>query len=215
MGTYLRKRQAMRRQGERRDVFERYIGEIAQAINVINKTDAKKLYEALLSQAKKRTAIADMQLDEEGKKVEEDAGDQDGVIIVERAAKVGPVGSAAGGDAPDVRLTRAQKAALKVAAMAKEDDQPKLIDVDQPRRLTQKGKPPKSAGRGASGKPKPEPPRSAKAASAKSESKKTSPPPAGAVAAAAAPEAKSSKPKLRMRLVNGKLVPVDDGPQLF
>src|SRR6185295_5211179 len=59
LGTYLRKRQAMRRQADRRDVFERYIGEIAQAVNAINKTDANRLYEALLSQAKKRTAIAD------------------------------------------------------------------------------------------------------------------------------------------------------------
>jgi DNA topoisomerase VI subunit B len=212
MGTYLRKRQAMRRQGERRDVFERYIGEIAQAVNAINKTDAKKLYEALLSQAKKRTAIADMKLDEEGKRVEEDAGDQDGVIIVESASQAagGAVSSTADGQSPDVKLTKAQKAALKVAAMAKEDDQPKLIDVDEPKRLTQKGKP--ARGRGA--QPKGAAPKPPKATPAKSGSKKTSTPPEE-VAPVAAPEAKSSKPKLRMRLVNGKLVPVDDGPGLF
>ncbi len=83
LGTYLRKRQKMRREGERRDVFERYIGEIAKAVNAINGTDTKKLYDALLAQARQRTAIADLELDEDGKAVkQEDPADQDGVIIV-------------------------------------------------------------------------------------------------------------------------------------
>ena len=43
----------------RRDVFERYIGEISKAINAINGTDTKKLYDALLKEARKRTAIAE------------------------------------------------------------------------------------------------------------------------------------------------------------
>src|SRR5262249_53882632 len=138
------------------------------------------------------------QLDEEGKKVEEEAGDQDGVIIVEAASTAAGVSSAPDGQSPDVKLTKAQKAALKVAAMAKEDDQPKLIDVDEPKRLTQKGK----AARGAGGAAQPKG-AAAKAskAPAKSESKKTSPPPTEDVAPVAAPEAKSTKPKLRMRLV--------------
>jgi DNA topoisomerase-6 subunit B len=83
LGTYLRKRQKMRREGERRDVFERYIGEIAKAVNAINGTDAKTLYDALLAQARRRTAIADLELDEDGKAIKhEDPADQDGVIIV-------------------------------------------------------------------------------------------------------------------------------------
>jgi DNA topoisomerase-6 subunit B len=94
LGTYLRKRQKMQREAARRDVFERYIGEISKAINAINGTDAKKLYEALHKQAKKRTAIADAQLDEEGKMVKADdveALKQDeGVVMVEsRAAQSG------------------------------------------------------------------------------------------------------------------------------
>ena len=87
LGTYLRKRLKMRREGERRDVFERYIGEIAKAVNAINGTDAKKLYDALLEQARKRTAIADLELDEDGKAVKhEDPADQDGVIIIAPSA---------------------------------------------------------------------------------------------------------------------------------
>jgi DNA topoisomerase-6 subunit B len=88
LGTYLRKRQAMARQAERRDVFERYIGEIATAVHSITGDNAKALYEALLKQARKRTAMADAQLDEEGRtiKAEEELKNDDGVILVERRA---------------------------------------------------------------------------------------------------------------------------------
>jgi len=90
LGTYLRKRQKMQREAARRDVFERYIGEIAQAINAINGTDAKRLYEALLKEARKRTAIADAQLDEEGKTIRKDETEElkndEGVVMVESRA---------------------------------------------------------------------------------------------------------------------------------
>jgi DNA topoisomerase-6 subunit B len=90
LGTYLRKRQKMQREAARRDVFERYIGEIAQAINAINGIDAKRLYEALLKEARKRTAIADAQLDEEGKTVRKDETEElkndEGVVMVESRA---------------------------------------------------------------------------------------------------------------------------------
>ncbi len=89
LGTYLRKRQKMRREGERRDVFERYIGEIAKAINAINGADAKRIYEKLLEQARERTAVADQQLDEDGKIVREEEPDIDGVIIVGQPAQAG------------------------------------------------------------------------------------------------------------------------------
>jgi DNA topoisomerase-6 subunit B len=85
LGTYLRKRQAMQRQAERRDVFGRYIGEISMAVNKINGTNTKKLYEALLAQAKKRTAIADAKLDEEGRtiKAEEELKNDESVVMLE------------------------------------------------------------------------------------------------------------------------------------
>ena len=55
------------------DVFARYIGEISKAVNAINdKWDAKKLYDALHEQARQRTAIADAQLDEEGRMIKKD-----------------------------------------------------------------------------------------------------------------------------------------------
>jgi DNA topoisomerase VI subunit B len=95
LGTYLRKRQKMRREGERRDVFERYIGEIAKALNAITGEDAKRIYDALLEQARRKTAVADQQLDEDGKVVKDDEDDDfgEGVIVVESA--IAPVESAA------------------------------------------------------------------------------------------------------------------------
>jgi DNA topoisomerase-6 subunit B len=95
LGTYLRKRQQMQRQAARRDVFERYIGEISKAINAINGADAQKLYDTLLKEAQKRTAIADAQLDEEGKTVKKDETEDlkadDGVVMVEsRASHLNP-----------------------------------------------------------------------------------------------------------------------------
>jgi DNA topoisomerase-6 subunit B len=83
LGAYLRKRLKMRRESERRDVFERYIGEIARACNSLSGVDAKELYDALLRQAKRRTAVADTVLDDEGRAVKEDEALADGVVIIE------------------------------------------------------------------------------------------------------------------------------------
>jgi DNA topoisomerase-6 subunit B len=90
LSTYLRKRARMRREGERRDVFQKYIGEIAQAASAITGSDAKRLYDTLLKLAKQKTAIADVELDEDGKPIKQGAKraepDDEGVIIVEAAA---------------------------------------------------------------------------------------------------------------------------------
>jgi DNA topoisomerase-6 subunit B len=94
LGTYLRKRQKMRREGERRDVFERYIGEISKAIHEVTGEDQRKVFDALLKQAKARTAVADQVLDEDGKVVKDEPMDEDGVIVVPEAM------SAAGAPAP-------------------------------------------------------------------------------------------------------------------
>lgn len=85
LGQYVRRRQRMKREGQKRDVFERYIGEIAQACEAITGRDAQAIHDALLAQARARTEIADAQLDEEGRFVKDDHGrlakDDDVVII--------------------------------------------------------------------------------------------------------------------------------------
>jgi DNA topoisomerase-6 subunit B len=92
LGTYLRKRQKMQREAARRDIFERYIGEISKAVSAINgKWKTQELYDALLKEAKKRTAIADAQLDQDGKTVKKDEADElkndAGVVVVESRAQ--------------------------------------------------------------------------------------------------------------------------------
>ncbi len=87
LGTYIRRRQRMKREGQKRDVFERYIGEISKACEAITGADAAELYESLMKQAKRRTEIADAVLDEDGKIVGFGDGNgrldnDDGVIIV-------------------------------------------------------------------------------------------------------------------------------------
>ncbi|TVQ60609.1 MAG: DNA topoisomerase VI subunit B [Phycisphaerales bacterium] len=91
LGIYLRRRQRMRRDAEKRDVFERYIGEIAKACHAITGTDAAELYESLMRQAQRRTEIADAVLDEDGKIVgyqnERNGLEKDeGVVILDRSA---------------------------------------------------------------------------------------------------------------------------------
>ncbi len=84
LGTYLRRRKRMAREGERRSVFERYIGEISRSCNAITGTDVDKLYKALMKQAKRKTEEADALLDDEGNPVD-DGGrlskDEDVIIV--------------------------------------------------------------------------------------------------------------------------------------
>lgn len=209
LGSYLRKRLKMRREAERRDVFERYIGEIAQAINAITGTETKKLYDALSAQAKKRTAIADLQLDDEGKRLkDEDPADQEGVIVVEAATPAAamtgtnttgkPPAAKGGFDPENDKLSKREAAMLKVAAMqalGEDDEQPKLIDVAAAKRGTAVGA-------------------KKRADVSKGERKPAAKAPATAPAAVE-PPAKVAKPKMRLNPKTGKLEPVEDGPKLF
>jgi len=86
LGQYIRRRERMKRDAQKRDVFERYIGEISKACHHLTGTDTQELYDALLAQAKRRTEIADAQLDDEGKFIKDSAGKlakADDVIILE------------------------------------------------------------------------------------------------------------------------------------
>jgi DNA topoisomerase VI subunit B len=88
LGQYIRRRERMKRDAQKRDVFERYIGEISKACNHLTGTDTQELYDALLKQAKRRTEIADAQLDDEGKFIKDDHGrlaKADDVIILDGA----------------------------------------------------------------------------------------------------------------------------------
>ncbi len=68
--TYLNRRQAMRRAGERRTIFLRYIGEVSKAAADITGGEAQAIYDALMATAQKKTAQMDQILDEEGRVVD-------------------------------------------------------------------------------------------------------------------------------------------------
>ncbi len=92
LGMYLRRRLKVKQEGERRNIFLRYLGEVANAVSDINNADAKKLYDQLLLVAKKKTATADAKLDERGRIIEEteEALEADpSVLIVEKPSEVG------------------------------------------------------------------------------------------------------------------------------
>jgi DNA topoisomerase-6 subunit B len=90
LGIYMRRRQRMRNEGERRSIFERYIGEISQATEAITGTSAKRIYDSLLKVAKKKTEEADAVLDEEGRRVKDAdplQSDESVIILPARAAE--------------------------------------------------------------------------------------------------------------------------------
>jgi CHASE2 domain-containing sensor protein len=149
----------MRREGERRDVFERYIGEIAKAINAITGDDPKAIYEALLKQAKSRTAVADQVLDEDGKVVKEDLAetDDEGVLIIPDAIAPAVAAATSTPLAPldlDGKARAASKRGARKAAEPKASAAPKRAAKPAPEsaaRTELRARAAKAAGRGKAG----------------------------------------------------------------
>ena len=83
LGIYLRRRKRMQREAQRRSVLERYIGEISRSCEAITGTKAERVYEALMRQAKRKTAEADQTLDEEGQIIDRASAKDEEVVIIE------------------------------------------------------------------------------------------------------------------------------------
>jgi DNA topoisomerase VI subunit B len=100
LGMYLRRRLRVAQEGQRRSIFLRYLKEVAGAVSTINGINREKLYEQLLAVAKKKTAEADVKLDDRGKPIqdEEELELGDNCIIVPQTMPVLP-GTAAEPDA--------------------------------------------------------------------------------------------------------------------
>ena len=89
LNTYIRRKQRVAREGQRRDVFSKYIGEVVEACRKMADVDPDALFEQLKAVAKSRTTTADMQIDDEGNYVKpaKKAGKLDGdanVVVIER-----------------------------------------------------------------------------------------------------------------------------------
>jgi DNA topoisomerase-6 subunit B len=78
----------VKQEGERRNIFLRYLGEVATAVSTINeKTNRDELYEQLVEVARKKTHQADLELDARGKPIKADVEDfGEHVLIVEQPA---------------------------------------------------------------------------------------------------------------------------------
>jgi DNA topoisomerase-6 subunit B len=100
LGMYLRRRQKVKREGDRRTVFQRYLREVATAVSTINDVDREQLYKNLLSVARKKTAEADLRLDKRGRRIEDDEDLELGesVIIVGPEAAAEKLINTNGGD---------------------------------------------------------------------------------------------------------------------
>jgi DNA topoisomerase-6 subunit B len=91
LAMYLNQRKRVRQEGERRGIFLRYLGEVATAVASIKdygEPSRKELYGRLVDIAKRKTAVADAQVDDRGKKIDpvvEDFGEN--VLIVNSAAE--------------------------------------------------------------------------------------------------------------------------------
>ena len=88
LGIYLRRRRKVKQEGERRQIFMRYLGEVATAVSTLNKTDRDEVYNQLLEVAKKKTSDADVKLDDRGRPIDEEELDLgDNVLIVSQLEK--------------------------------------------------------------------------------------------------------------------------------
>src|SRR5207237_3953866 len=70
LGMYLNRRKRVKQEGARREIFLRYLGEVATAVSAIKGLDEKsrkELYGRLVDVAKRKTAVADAQIDDRGK----------------------------------------------------------------------------------------------------------------------------------------------------
>ncbi|HVX10454.1 MAG TPA: DNA topoisomerase VI subunit B [Pirellulales bacterium] len=87
LSMYLRRRLKVKQEGERRSLFLRYLGEVATAVSDLNKADRKTVYDKLLEVAKKKTAEADVKLDDRGRKITEEEEEDFGsnVLIIPQA----------------------------------------------------------------------------------------------------------------------------------
>jgi len=92
LGMYINRRKRVRHEGERRNVFLRYLGEVATAVSHVNNVDRDSLYHQLVEVARRKTAEADVELDDRGRPIEEELGQN--VLIVEREACVPGVSAA-------------------------------------------------------------------------------------------------------------------------
>ena len=85
LAVYLNRRKRVRQEGERREIFLRYLGEVARAVAEIKgygDRPRKDLYGRLVDVAKRKTAVADAQHDGQAKPPENLAEELGGNVLI-------------------------------------------------------------------------------------------------------------------------------------
>ncbi|MEY4566959.1 MAG: hypothetical protein RLY14_1929, partial [Planctomycetota bacterium] len=82
LAMYLRCKQQVAQEEERRSIFMRYLKEVANSVADIKGIEPDSLLQRLQKVAVKRTSTADVKLDERGRKVEQSLEKDENVIIV-------------------------------------------------------------------------------------------------------------------------------------
>jgi DNA topoisomerase-6 subunit B len=90
--AYLNRRKRQRYEGQRRNIFERYIGELVNACATIKRINREQLRHNLMMMARKITARADEQLDDHGKRIEPSGNGEGGefganTVVVDRSSE--------------------------------------------------------------------------------------------------------------------------------
>src|SRR5690606_10507833 len=104
-------RDRVKQEGQRRNTFLRYLGEVAQAVSSINGQPVDELYAMLVKVAERKTADADVKFDERGRKIAPgDARYDASVFIVddEAHAATAPEGDEPPGAAPPAKSGKRQ-----------------------------------------------------------------------------------------------------------
>lgn len=84
LSAYLNRRRKMKYQGERRNIFHRYITEVVNACATIKRINKQELTDNLMAMSKKATAQADDQLDQHGKRVDSASEYGENTVVVEQ-----------------------------------------------------------------------------------------------------------------------------------
>ena len=82
LGMFLKRRQQVKREGERRSVLLRYLGEVADALSEISGKPRDDIYEDLVAVARSKTAVADTRFGEDGRPIEEDDTDFGNNVLI-------------------------------------------------------------------------------------------------------------------------------------
>jgi DNA topoisomerase VI subunit B len=134
LGMYMRRRLRVAQEGQRRTIFLRYLGEVATAVAQINGQDRGKLYEQLLAVARKKTAEADVKLDDRGRPIqeEEDLELGDNCIIVPQVIPGQADGDAAAEPKPAAKGKGKGKGRRATIATVDDDAEPPAAPPTKP-----------------------------------------------------------------------------------